>query len=158
MTGAGTQADLSGGVQQMKDLPLEFQRKVAVAGTEAEREGAAGELALDLLLHLVAHLLHPGGGTAVQSQSPEHVPALPAADEGVSLGGESGAEHRRPLTALQVLAEILPRKEQAALQAYAVLLQGDVQHPPRPPGTGRRLHLPEVFVHFQQQTDKVEVP
>ena len=147
MAGAGTQADLSGGVQQMKDLPLEFQRQVAIAGAKAEGERAAGKLALDLLLHLVTHLLHTGGGTAVQGQGPEHVPALPAADEGVGLGREGGAEYRRPVTALQVLSQITPRKEQAALQAHAVLLQGDVQPPPRPPGPCRRLHLPGTGLH-----------
>ena len=46
-----------------------------------------------------------------------------------------------------MFSQILAGEEQAALQAHAVLLQGDIQHPARPPGTGRRLHLPGTDLH-----------
>mgnify|MGYP000491353642 CR=1 FL=1 len=46
-----------------------------------------------------------------------------------------------------MFSQILAGEEQAALQAHAVLLQGDIQHPARPPGTGRRLHLPGTGLH-----------
>ena len=101
---------------------------------------------LELQFDLVAHLLHRGGGRAVQGQGPQHVPALPAADQGVHLGGQGGAEHRRPSAPPQVALQVLPRQQQAAGQAHPVRLLCDVKGPPGPAGPGGGAYGPPALL------------
>ena len=151
MGAAGAQTHPPGGVQQVEQRPLEGEGQVPVAGAEAEGEEAAGELPLEFPLDLVAHLLHGGGGAAVQGQGPEHVSALRPSDEGVHLGGQGGAEQGRPAATPQVPLQVLPGQEKAAVQAHPLLLGDQVKHPVRPPGPGGGDHLPGALFHQRPQ-------
>ena len=151
MGAAGAQSHPPGGVQQVEQRTLEGEGQVPVPGAEAEGEEAAGKLSLELPLDLVAHLLHGGGGAAVQGQGPEHVPALRPSDEGVHLGGQGGTEQGRPAAVLQVPLQVLPGQEKAAVQAHPLRLGGQVKHPVRPPGPGGGEHLPGALLHQRPQ-------
>ena len=142
MAGAGTQSHLPRGVQQGQQAALKGERQIPVPRAVPEWEKAAGKLPLELQLDLIAQLLHRGGGAAVQSQGPEHIPALRPPDEGVRLGGQGGAEQYRPAAPRQMALQILPWQQQAGGQTHAPLLRRQLKSPRRPPGADHAQQLP----------------
>ena len=151
MVCAGAQPHPAGGVQQLQQRALELQGQIPIAGAVPEGEEAAGKFPLELLLNLVAHLLHGGGGAAVQGKGPAHVQPLGPADEPVRLRAQGGAEEDRAAAAGEMGFQVRPGQEQPALQAHAPLLRGNFCHPVTPPGADRLQQLPGAGLHLCQQ-------